>query len=34
MGISEETVKEYLAIGLFTLSDIFFGQHGEQENSV
>ena len=25
MGISEETVKEYLAIGLFTLSDIFFG---------
>ena len=26
MGISEETVKEYLAIGLFTLSDIFFGE--------
>lgn len=25
MGISEDTVKEYLAIGLFTLSDIFFG---------
>ena len=25
MNISEETVKEYLAIGLFTLSDIFFG---------
>ena len=29
MGISEETVKEYLARGLFTLSDIFFGQSGE-----
>lgn len=26
MGISEETVKEYLAIGLFNLSDIFFGE--------
>ena len=29
MGISEETVKEYLAIGLFTLSDIFFGEGGK-----
>jgi len=25
MGIAEDTAKEYLAIGLFTLSDIFFG---------
>lgn len=31
MGISEETVKEYLAIGLFTLSDIFFGEVARDE---
>jgi RNA polymerase sigma-70 factor (ECF subfamily) len=29
MGIAEETVKDYLAIGLFTLSDIFFGEGGK-----
>ena len=29
MGIGEETVKDYLAIGLFTLSDIFFGEGGK-----
>ena len=28
MGISDATVREYLAIGLFTLSDIFFGEDG------
>lgn len=25
MGVSEETVKDYLASGLFALSDLFFG---------
>ncbi len=28
MGISETTVKDYLAVGLFALSDIFFGTSG------
>jgi RNA polymerase sigma factor (sigma-70 family) len=29
MGLSEATVREYLAIGLFKLSDIFFGEPPE-----
>ncbi|HVP85711.1 MAG TPA: RNA polymerase sigma factor [Rhizomicrobium sp.] len=28
MGIGEATVKDYLAVGLFALSDIFFGASG------
>jgi len=33
MGISEETVKEYLATGLFMLSDIFFGQSAGEDSA-
>jgi RNA polymerase sigma factor (sigma-70 family) len=33
MGISDATVREYLAIGLFTLSDIFLGENSDDGRS-
>ncbi|HEV2561060.1 MAG TPA: RNA polymerase sigma factor [Rhizomicrobium sp.] len=33
MGLSEATVREYLAIGLFKLSDIFFGEAADNGRS-
>lgn len=30
MGISDATVREYLATGLFALSNLFFGEQGEK----